>query len=253
MDRMIYTAMSGASQTLALQAVTSNNLANVSTPGFKAQLANFRAVPVEGASLATRSFVTASTPAADLSAGRVNYTERTLDVALQPNDWLAVTLPDGSEAYTRNGNMQVSAQGILTVNGHPVVGEGGPIAIPEHAQLTLATDGTLTALNAGDQPNATVAIGRLKIALGEPTMVTRGDDGFFRPTEKAIAQFGDARLPVNPQGKVMPGVLEESNVNPVQSMVEMINHARRFEMQMKEISHADQNEQKANQLLSITS
>ncbi|WP_241648970.1 flagellar basal body rod protein FlgF [Rosenbergiella collisarenosi] len=253
MDRMIYTAMSGASQTLALQAVTASNLANVSTPGFKAQLASFRAVPVEGKSLATRSFVTASTPGADLSAGRFNYTERTLDVALQPNNWLAVTLPDGSEAYTRNGNMQVSADGFLTLNGRAVVGEGGPIAIPDHAQLTLATDGTLTALNAGDQPNATVTIGRLKIVDGDPTTIQRGDDGLFRPTAQAIAQFGEARLPVDPLGKVIPGVLEESNVNPVQSMVEMINHARRFEMQMKEISHADQNEQKANQLLSITS
>lgn len=253
MDRMIYTAMSGASQTLDLQAVTSSNLANVSTPGFKAQLAAFRAVPIDGPTLATRSLVSASTPGADFSPGRLNYTERTLDVAVEPKGWLAVSLPDGSEAYTRNGNMQISPQGILTINGNPVVGEGGPIAIPENAQLTLGTDGTLTALNAGDQPNATVPIGRLKIAQAQGNMLRRGDDGLFRPTAAVVQQLGSPVLPADPLMRVMPGVLEESNVNPVQSMVEMINHARRFEMQMKEISHAEQNEQKANQLLSLTS
>ncbi len=252
MDRMIYTAMSGASQTLALQAVTSNNLANVSTPGFKAQLAAFRAVPIDGPSLPTRSLVIASTPGADLSPGKLNYTERTLDVALEPQGWLAVTLPDGSEAYTRNGNMQISPQGLLTLNGYPVVGDGGAIAIPEHAQLTLGTDGTLTALNPGDQPNATVTIGRLKLAHADNRMLERGDDGLFRPNAATLQRLGSAVLPTDPLLRVMPGVLEESNVNPVQSMVEMINHARRFEMQMKEISHAEQNEQKANQLLSLT-
>jgi len=250
---MIYTAMSGASQTLALQSVTANNLANVSTPGFKAQLAAFRAVPIEGPSLATRSLVSASTPGADFSPGRVSDTGRPLDVALQPNHWLAVSLPDGTEAYTRNGNMQISSTGLLTVKGYPVLGEGGAITLPEHAQLTIATDGTITALNAGDQPNATVAIGRLRLVQGDPGEVERAADGLFRPSAQALQRLGEPRLPVDPLAKVMPGMLEESNVNPVQSMVEMIDHARRFEMQMKEISHADQNAQRANQLLSLTS
>ncbi|WP_241606857.1 flagellar basal body rod protein FlgF [Rosenbergiella australiborealis] len=253
MDRMIYTALSGANQTLALQAVTANNLANVSTPGFKAQLANFRSVPIAGTSLATRSFVSASTPGADFTPGRLISTERTLDVALSQNNWLAVTLPDGGEAYTRNGSLQISAQGNLTLQGYPVVGEGGAITIPEHAQLSLAPDGTITALNAGDSPNATVSIGRLKIAHAEPSEIARGEDGLFRLSAKKIAESGGGPLPNDPQGRVMAGMLEESNVNPVQAMVTMINHARRFEMQMKEISHAEQNEQKANQLLSLTS
>ncbi|WP_438333801.1 flagellar basal body rod protein FlgF [Edwardsiella tarda] len=251
MDHAIYTAMGAASQTLNQQAIAANNMANSTTPGFRAQLAALRAVPVDGESLETRTLVTASTPMHDLSMGKLDYTERPLDVALQQDGWLAVQMPDGSEAYTRNGSLQINPQGMLTAQGHLVMGDNGPIAVPDRAQLTIAADGTITALGAGDKPNATTQIGRLKLVKASAQEVVHGDDGLFHLTPEAEQQRG-AQLPLDPTLKVIPGVLEGSNVQPVEAMVNMITNARRFEMQMKVIRSVDDNEQKANQLLSLS-
>ncbi|MCX8956377.1 flagellar basal body rod protein FlgF [Erwinia psidii] len=251
MDHAIYTAMGAASQTLDQQAVTASNLANASTPGFRAQLNALRAVPVEGQSMPTRTLVTASTPGADMTPGAMDYTERPLDVAVRQDGWLAVQAADGTEAYTRNGNMEINPAGQLTIQGNLVVGDGGPIAVPQGAEVTIAADGSITALNPGDAPNATVQLGRLKLVKATSTEVTRGDDGLFRLTASAQAQRG-AVLQSDPTIQVMPGVLEGSNVNSTQTMVDMIANARRFEMQMKVISSVDDNEQRANQLLSMS-
>ncbi|CAH0181423.1 flagellar basal body rod protein FlgF [Erwinia aphidicola] len=250
MDHAIYTAMGAASQTLDQQAVTAANLANASTPGFRAQLNAARAVPVEGLSLPTRTLVTASTPGSDMSQGALDYTERPLDVAMQGDGWLAVQTADGTEAYTRNGNMEVSPAGQLTVQGNVVMGDGGPIAVPQGSEITIAADGTITALNPGDAPNATVQLGKLKLVKASGSELQRGDDGMFRLTAAAQTTRG-ATLPLDATMKVMPGVLEGSNVSTTQTMVDMIANARRFEMQMKVISSVDENEQKANQLLSM--
>ncbi|KQN56673.1 flagellar hook-basal body complex protein [Erwinia sp. E602] len=251
MDHAIYTAMGAASQTLNQQAVTASNLANASTPGFRAQLNAARAVPVEGLSLPTRTLVTASTPGADMSQGPLDYTERALDVAVQQDGWLAVQTADGSEAYTRNGGMQITPTGQLAVQGNLVMGDGGPIAVPDGAEITIAADGSITALNPGDAPNATVQLGRLKLVQATGSEVVRGDDGLFRLNATAQAQRG-AVLQADPAVKVMPGVLEGSNVKPTETMVDLIANARRFEMQMKVISSVDENEQRANQLLSMS-
>ncbi|TNV21968.1 flagellar basal body rod protein FlgF [Buttiauxella sp. B2] len=251
MDHAIYTAMGAASQTLNQQAVTASNLANASTPGFRAQLTALRSVPVEGLSLPTRTLVTASTPGADMSQGQLDYTQRPLDVALQQDGWLAVQSADGSEAYTRNGNMQVSPAGQLTIGGQPVMGDGGPIAVPQGSQLTIAADGTISSLNPGDPPNTVAPIGRLKLVKASGQEVVRGDDGLFRLSANAQATRGTT-LQADPSIRVMSGVLEGSNVKPVEAMADMITNARRFEMQMKIISSVDENEQRANQLLSMT-
>ncbi|WLI77027.1 flagellar basal body rod protein FlgF [Kosakonia sp. H02] len=250
MDHAIYTAMGAASQTLNQQAVTASNLANASTPGFRAQLNALRAVPVEGLSLPTRTLVVASTPGADMTPGQLDYTSRPLDVALQQDGWLAVQTADGSEGYTRNGNIQVTPTGQLTIQGHPVIGEGGPIAVPEGAQVTIAADGTISALNPGDAANTIAPVGRLKLVKADAREVVRGDDGLFRLSQTAQATRG-ATLQADPSIRVQSGVLEGSNVKPVEAMTDMIASARRFEMQMKVISSVDDNAQRANQLLSI--
>ncbi|MDU7867941.1 MAG: flagellar basal body rod protein FlgF [Pantoea sp.] len=252
MDHAIYTAMGAASQTLDQQAVTASNLANASTPGFRAQLNALRAVPVNGWSVPTRTLVTASTPGADMSQGSMDYTERPLDVAVQQDGWLAVRTADGSEAYTRNGNMQISPNGTLTIQGNPVMGDGGPIVIPQGSEITIAADGSITGLNAGDAPNATVQLGKLKLVRATGQELQRSDDGMFRPTA-ATQNTRGAALQADATMQVMPGVLEGSNVKPVETMVDMIANARRFEMQMKVITNVDENEQKANQLLNMSS
>ena len=242
MDHAIYTAMGAASQTLNQQAVTASNLANASTPGFRAQLNALRAVPVEGLSLPTRTLVTASTPGADMTPGKMDYTSRPLDVALQQDGWLAVQTADGSEGYTRNGSIQVDPTGQLTIQGHPVIGEAGPIAVPEGAEITIAADGTISALNPGDPANTVAPVGRLKLVKATGSEVQRGDDGIFRGPV----------LQADPTLRVMSGVLEGSNVNAVAAMSDMIASARRFEMQMKVISSVDDNAGRANQLLSMS-
>lgn len=251
MDRAIYTASGAASQTLVQQSVTSSNLANASTPGFRAQLLAMRAVPVDGESLQTRTLVTASTPGADMTQGKLNYTGRPLDVALQQDGFLSVQMPDGTEAYTRNGDMQVSPTNQLTIQGHPVMGDNGPIEVPPQSQLTISADGTIAVLEAGADPNTMGQLGKLKLVKAAGNEVTRGDDGMFRPTA-ATAQARGATLQADPTIHVMPGTLEGSNADPVSTMVDMIANARRFEMQMKVIHSVDENEQSANNLLSMS-
>ncbi len=252
MDHAIYTAMGAATQTLNQQAVTASNLANASTPGFRAQLNALRAVPVEGLSLPTRTLVVASTPGADMTPGQLDYTSRPLDVAIQQNGWLVVQGVNGQEAYTRNGNIQVSPGGLLTIGGRLVMADGGePIAVPEGAAVTVASDGTISVLNAGDGPETVGPVGRLKLISASAQEIVRGDDGLFRLNGTAQAARG-AVLPMDASVRVISGVLEGSNVQPAEAMTDMIANARRFEMQMKIISGVDENAQRANTLLSVT-
>lgn len=251
MDHAIYTAMGAASQTLYQQAVTANNLANVNTPGFRAQLSAMRAVPVTGLSQPTRTLVVASTPGSDMSPGKFDYTARPLDVAIQQDGWLVVQRDDGTEAYTRNGNIQVDTEGNLTVLGYPLMGETGPLTVPENAQVTIAADGTISVLNPGDPQNTVAPVGKIKLVKAEAGDVIRGEDGLFQLTPQAI-QVRGAVLEVDPSVHLFSGVLEGSNVNPITAMTDLINNSRRFEMQMKVISSVNDNEQRANQLLSLS-
>jgi flagellar basal-body rod protein FlgF len=245
MDRAIYTAMGAANAALNRQAVTSNNLANISTPGFRGQLVAYRAVPVEGPTHLTRTLVTESTPYNDDSMGPVNYTGRELDVALPQNGWLAVQLNDGSEAYTRRGNIEVTSEGQLHINGLPLLGDGGPLMVPTQSSLTIAPDGTISALGAGEEPSAIAQVGRLKLVNASTRDFILGDDGLMHTGNANV-------LPADPELRITPGSLEGSNVSAAKSMVEMISTARNFEMQMKVITTADENASNANRLLSLS-
>lgn len=252
MDRLIYTAMTGASQTLEQQAVVANNLANASTTGFRAQLAAFRAAPMnfgDGTTIdpdTTRTFVLSSTPGADFTPGPISQTGNPLDVAVQGPGWLAVQTADGNEAYTRAGNLHVDENGqLVTATNLPVVGGGGPIAIPPGAEVTVGKDGTISALTPGDPPTAVAVIDQLKLVNPAPASLLRGDDGLFRTAD---GQPADA----DPAVTVASGAIEGSNVNTVSAMVSMIANARQFQMQTKLMQTADQNEQSANQLLQFS-
>ncbi|MWN05112.1 flagellar basal body rod protein FlgF [Gilliamella sp. Pas-s95] len=251
MDRVIYTAMSAARQTLNQQSITTHNLANVSTSGFRAQLTAMKAVPIVGNGMATRTMVAATTPTFDSTMGAFNYTGRNMDVALEEDHWLAVQLADGSEAYTRNGAIQIDANGGLNVQGYPLIGDNGILTVPQQSKVSVSSDGTLSALGAGDKPTTIAQVGKIKKVHLERHEVIRGDNGFFQLTEEARNARG-ATLEDNPKAKLMSGVLEGSNVNPVTAMVDLISHSRQFEMQMKQIITADENAQKANQILSLS-
>ena len=238
MDRMIYLSMAAAKATMHRQEVVSHNLANVSTNGFRAELAAFRAVPVRGDGASSRVYALESTVGYSNAPGTVQTTGRPLDVAVKGNSWLAVQALDGTEAYTRAGALEVNAEGLLTdVQGRPVVGDGGPLTIPANAEVEVASDGTVSAKVGRERPQP---LGRLKLVTPEAAL-QRGTDGLFRAAE------GD--LAADPAARVQSGALEGSNVNAVESMVAMIAAARQFEQQMKALQTAEQKEQSATKLL----
>ena len=245
MDRLIYTAASGAKHILGQQATTSNNLANVNTTGFRAQLDIFRAAPVQGPGLPTRAFVLDSTAGHDFTAGPLQITGRDLDVAVKGEGWLAVQMADGTEAYTRNGSLQMSPNGLLqTASGNTIAGEGGPITIPPDATVTVGADGSISTISNTDQPAAPVVLGRLKLVNPPTGDLVRGDDGLFRLKDGSAAPF-------DPAIRVAGGALEGSNVSAVDSMVQMISLARSFETQMSLLKNAENNAAKATQILAL--
>ena len=239
MDRMIYLSMSGAKATLQRQDVLAHNLANVSTTGFRAELAAFRAVPVQGDGASTRVYALESTPGYSDAPGTVETTGRALDVAVGGKSWLAVQALDGTQAYTRGGALDIDPEGqLVTRGGLPVLGDGGPITVPANAQVDIAADGSITARIGQGK---TQTLGRLKLVTPEGPL-QRGDDGLFR------APAGD--LDADPAARVQQGALEGSNVSAVETMVAMITAARQFEQQMKMLQTAEQKEQAATKLLS---
>ncbi|MDB5754017.1 MAG: flgF [Massilia sp.] len=246
MDRLIYTAASGAKHILEQQATASHNLANVSTTGFRAQVDSFRAVPVQGDGLPTRAFVVDSTVGADFSSGPLQMTGRDLDVAVKGQGWLAVQMPDGSEAYTRNGALQMNENGVLqSAGGFTIAGDGGPITVPPDVTVAIGGDGTISSIETTTKPGAPTVLGRLKLVNPPEADLVRGDDGLFRLKSGAPA-------PADPAVAVAGGALEGSNVNPIDSMVNMIGLARSFEMQMSMMKNAENNAAKATQILALS-
>ena len=241
MDRLIYLAMSGAKATMQRQETLANNLANVSTVGFRAELAAFRAVPVEGSGASTRVYSLESTPGYDATPGQVAATGRNLDVAMKGASWLAVQGLDGTEAYTRGGSLDINADGnLVTTSGLTVLGDGGPIQIPPDTQVGIAADGTVSVT---DINGHSTSVGKLKLVTPDAPL-TRGTDGLFRA--------GNGDLSADPLARVQDGALEGSNVSAVETMVAMIAAARQFEAQMKSLSNAEGNDKAASQLLSVS-
>ena len=246
MDRLIYTAMTGAKHILEQQATNANNLANATSTGFKAQIDAFRAVPIRGEGLPTRAFVVDATTGADFTPGPIQSTNRDLDVAIQGKGWIAVQRADGSEGYTRNGSLKVSPNGILqTEKGLNVLGDGGSITIPPDVSITVGKDGTISSVTNNTLPGPANAVGRIKLVNPPEANLVRGDDGLFVMSD-------GARVAADPTVHLVGGALEASNVNVVDCMVNMIGLARSFETQMKMIQTAENNENKASQLFSLT-
>ncbi|SFW14692.1 flagellar basal body rod protein FlgF [Nitrosovibrio sp. Nv17] len=248
MDRMIYVAMTGAKHTLGQQAALSHNLANAGTVGYRAGHSVLRAVPVFSDTLATRAFVVDSSAGADLRPGAMQQTGRELDVAVQGPGWIAVQLEDGSEAYTRDGSLHVNPNGLLqTRSGLNVRGDLGTLSIPPNTLVTVAADGTLSTVPAGagtSEPNISATLGRIKLVNPPEAQLVRGPDGLFR-----LAGGGEAEA--DAEVRLGSGMLEGSNVNVVEALVDMIALSRQFEAHMKLLQNAEGNAQRASQLLSL--
>jgi flagellar basal-body rod protein FlgF len=244
MDRLIYTAMTGAGAAANRQAILSSNLANASTNGFRAQLETYRAVPLNGEGASTRVFALEATAGFSDLPGQAQQTNRPLDAMTMDKSWFAVQGLDGVEAYTRNGSFEVSSDGtLMTSSGRAMLDSGGsPITVPPGADVTLSHDGSVSAKVPG-QPIAVLA----KLKQVTPTAddpLRRGEDGLFRSQSgQALDNDGTARLHI--------GVLEGSNVNVIEAMVGMIQTARQFEAQTKLMTTAEANDRSAAQLLGL--
>ncbi|MEL6868246.1 MAG: flagellar basal-body rod protein FlgF [Pseudomonadota bacterium] len=245
MDRMAYIAMTGARQTEIAQTVNSNNLANATTTGFRADLHGFSSLAVEGAGRPTRVNAINERFGTDFTQGMTVTTGRDLDVAIAGEGFLAVQAADGTEAYTRAGDLRLNNVGqLLTAKGDPVIGNGGPVAIPPSTSVTIGPDGTISVQPLGQGPQTLATVDRIKLVNPTTSELVKGTDGLFRRTDAAPFD-ADASV------KVTPGALETSNVNVADALVTMIGLARHYEMQVKTIKTAEENADSAAALLRL--
>jgi len=243
MDEMVYLAMTGAKQTEYAQAINSNNLANVSTSGFRADLHAFSSRAVEGPGAASRVNAVVESYGTDFAQGPLANTGRDLDIAIQGPGFIAVQAPDGSEAYTRAGDLRVNPGGLLSNGaGHLVLGDGGPVAVPPNTSLTIGADGTVTVQPVGQGPEALVVVDRLKLVNPDVRTLAKGPDGLLHLPDGATA-------PADAGVTITSGALEQSNVNIAMTLVNMIELSRQYEMQVNAMKTAKDNADAAARLM----
>ena len=227
MDRMLFVAMSGARETMLAQANNNNNMANANTPGFLEDLNQFRSMPVYGDGYPTRVYAMNERSQVNFDKGQIQQTGNDLDIAVKGDGWIAVQTPDGGEAYTRRGDLTVDANGILQNGaGLPVIGNSGPIALPPEGKLDIGKDGTITLLPLGSAPAALAVVDRIKLVNPPHQELVKGNDGLMRLRDGSEAD-PDANM------EVVSGAVESSNVNVVDSLVNMIDLSRKYEFQIK--------------------
>lgn len=243
MDKLLYVAMSGAKESLRAQAANNHNLANASTTGFKADLSAFQSRAVTGPGYASRVYATDSTVGWDSTSGSQLQTGNALDVSINGSGFIAVQDVTGNEAYTRAGDLHVDSNGqLMTATGLPVMGDNGPMAIPPYSSISIAKDGTVSVIPLGSTAQTSAVVGRIKLVNPSLDGVQRGADGLFHST-------GTEPLVADAATTVTSGTLESSNVNIASAMVNMIELARHFDMQVKALHTADENSQATTKLL----
>ena len=245
MDKALYVGMSAATQTMVAQAVHANNLPNASTAGFRADLAQASALPVTGDGFESRAYTRVDNPATDFTSGPLRQTGNDLDIAVNGEGWIAVQAADGSEAYTRAGELKLTPFGELqTGSGLPVLGNNGPVALPPFEKLEIGSDGTLSIRELGQGPEVISALDRIKLVNPPNQDLVKGADGLFRRRDGAQEE-ADGNV------RVSAGFVEGSNVNVVDAMVEMISLTRSYEMSIKMMQTAQQNSEISAQLLQV--
>ena len=246
MDRMIYLAMSAAQQMMNGQALAAHNLANANTVGFKADFEAARSMPVYGNGLPTRAYAMLERPGTSFAPGSIETTGNDLDIAINGDGYLAVQAPDGSEAYSRAGDLQLNVNGQLrTGAGRPVLGNGGPIALPPSESITIGVDGTISIRPVGQEASTLAQVDRIRLVNPDVTQLRKGADGLFRLADQSNA-------PPDAAVRVTTGALERSNVNSVAEMVQLITNSRQYEMAVKAMSTAQQIDTAGAKLLSLS-
>jgi flagellar basal-body rod protein FlgF len=235
MDRAAYVAMTGAKHVMLAQGLSGHNMANAGTPGFRADLYAFASSPVYGPGHPSRVNGVVQSSGWDASGGEMESTGRELDIAVQGTGFIAVQTADGSEAYTRAGDLRVTAEGLLTTGaGHRVLGSTAPIALPPYAQLTIGADGTISVVPLGQSENTVATVDRIKLVDPTAADLVKGPDGLLRTRD-------GKPLEASASVQVATGTLEASNVNAAESMVAMIELARTWDLNVKLIESSERN------------
>lgn len=245
MDSLLYTAAAGARDIMLTQAVLTNNLANASTPGFRKDLETTESSYLQGPGLQSRVFAGERQHTFDSSDGRMLPTGNSLDIAINGDGWIAVLGEDGAEALTRRGDLKINALGqLINGAGNPILGDGGPIAIPPAREVTVGSDGTVSILPLDSDDQIMSAIDRIKLVNPSDVGLYKGGDGLIRSS-------GQVEFEADAEVTLVSGSLEASNVNPIEMMVSMIELSRRLESHVKIIETMEQLDQSSAQLMRV--
>ena len=246
MDKGVYLLMSGAKEMMLSQARVANNLANASTTGFRADLQSFRAMPSVGEGHQSRVFVQSERPGYNMNEGSLITTGNALDVAVKGEGWIAVQRPDGSEAYTRTGDLRINANGLLeNGRGNQIMGDNGPISIPPVEKMQIGRDGTISILPLGAPETAVQILDRIKLVNPAANTLKKTADGLFENIN-GIVEPADASV------NLITETLEGSNVSAVSELTDMIAISRQFEMQVKFMKEFKQLGDKADSLMRVS-
>jgi flagellar basal-body rod protein FlgF len=245
MDEMIYLAMTGAKQTEYAQTINTNNLANATTTGFRADLHSFSSTPIQGPGVDSRINAVVESYGTDFTHGALAATGRDLDIAIDTDGFIAVQSADGTEAYTRSGNLTIQSGGLLaTASGQLVLGNNGPVAIPDHEMLSIGSDGTISVQPVGQGPETLATVDRIKLVNPDTALLNKGTDGLFRLPEGEIASAAA-------EVRITSGALEQSNVNIAKTLVNMIELSRQYETQINIIKTSEENADAAAQMMKL--
>lgn len=248
MDKALYIAMTGAKHNMMAQVARSNNLANINTTGFKAEFSQARSMPVfYGEGQPTRAYALTENQGSNFRVGPMIQTGRDLDIAIEGEGFIAVQARDGQEAYTRAGSLHVDALGILrNGSGLPVMGNGGPIAIPQAEKIDIGVDGTVSIIPLGQGTDQPAAIERIRLVNPDTQELRKGEDGLFRMKNPEADVQADGAV------RVISGFIEGSNVNAVDELVGVLGLSRQYEMQVKLMQTVKENSESSARMLQIS-
>jgi len=230
---------------MSRQATIANNLSNANTVGFRAEIANATTRWINGQTFNTRAQSAEQVLGADMSQGTVTATGNPLDIAIDGEAMLAVQADDGSEAYTRRGDLKQTDSGLLTTgDGLPVIGQSGPVTLPPYDSISIAKDGGIWIVPVGGDAKQPQQVDQLKLVNATGSQIAKGIDGLFR-------EVNGGALPDDPLASVTSSSLEGSNVNATEMLVQMIEASRAWETQVKMIDTAKQIDDGGARLMSL--